>query len=89
MKVTVSGAASKTARTEGGRIVFEELPAGTYRLRFEKEGYVTYERELAARGSAPIEVKVTLENCLPRPRPRRLRLRRWSLSRASSTRRSS
>src|SRR6187200_1859223 len=68
VKVTVSGAASKTARTEGGRIVFEELPAGTYRLRFEKEGYVTYERELAARGAAPIEVKVALEK-MPEPPP--------------------
>jgi mannose-6-phosphate isomerase-like protein (cupin superfamily) len=68
VRVTISGAASRAARTEGGRIVFEELPAGTYRLRFEKEGYVTYERELAARGSAPIEVKVTLEK-LPAPPP--------------------
>jgi len=68
VKVTVSGAASKAARTEGGRIVFEGLPAGTYRLRFEKEGYVTYERELAARGAAPIDVKVTLEK-VPAPPP--------------------
>ena len=68
VKVTLSGAASRTSRTEGGRIVFEGLPAGTYRLRFEKDGYVTYERELAARGSAPIEVKVTLEK-LPAPPP--------------------
>lgn len=66
VKVTVSGASSKNARTEGGRIVFEGLPAGNYRLRFQKEGYVTYEREIAARGAAPIDVKVTLEK-LPAP----------------------
>src|SRR4029078_10618532 len=55
------GGRRKRRRSEGGRIVFEELPAGTYRLRFEKEGYVTYERELAARGAAPIEVKEALQ----------------------------
>lgn len=69
VKVTVSGAASRTARTEGGRIVFEGLPAGTYKLRFEKEGYSIYERELAARGSAPIDVKVTLEKLAAPPPP--------------------
>jgi mannose-6-phosphate isomerase-like protein (cupin superfamily) len=68
VKVTVSGAASRTARTEGGRIVFEGLPAGTYKLRFEKDGYITYERELAARGSTPIDVKVTLDK-MPAPPP--------------------
>jgi mannose-6-phosphate isomerase-like protein (cupin superfamily) len=69
VKVTLSGAASRTARTEGGRIVFEGLPAGTYKLRFEKSGYITYERELPARGSAPIEVKVTLEKMPAPPAP--------------------
>jgi mannose-6-phosphate isomerase-like protein (cupin superfamily) len=66
VKVTVTGAASRTSRTEGGRIVFEGLPAGAYTFRFEKDGYVTFERELTARGSTPIDVKVTLEK-LPAP----------------------
>lgn len=58
--VTVEGPASRTIRTEGGRIALENLPAGDYRLRFEKEGFVTLERELTARGGPPIEVNVTL-----------------------------
>lgn len=64
--VTVQGAAERTARTEGGRIAFENLPAGSYRLRFEHEGFVTLERELTARAGAPVDVKVTLT---PAPEP--------------------
>jgi mannose-6-phosphate isomerase-like protein (cupin superfamily) len=64
--VTVEGAASKSSRTEAGKIVFEGIPAGAYRLRFEKEGFVTLERELTARAGAPVDVKVTLT---PAPAP--------------------
>ncbi len=58
--VTVQGPASRDAHTERGRIVFENVPTGSYRLRFEKEGFVTLERELTARAGAPTDVKVTL-----------------------------
>ena len=66
--VTVEGPVSRTARTEGGRIALEELPAGAYRLRFEKDGFVTLERELTARAGAPTEVKVALRRA-PEPTP--------------------
>src|SRR5687767_12479562 len=65
--VLVEGAATRKARTEGGRIALENLPAGNYRLRFEREGFLTLERELAARGGAPIDVKVTLRPTPPPP----------------------
>jgi mannose-6-phosphate isomerase-like protein (cupin superfamily) len=58
--VTVSGAASRTTRTERGRAVFEGLPVGDYLFRFEKDGYVPFERRLTGRGAKPIDVKVTL-----------------------------
>jgi mannose-6-phosphate isomerase-like protein (cupin superfamily) len=67
--VTTEGAVTKSARTEGGRIAFEGLPAGSYRLRFEREGFITFEREVAARGGAPIDVKVTLKALPPPPAP--------------------
>lgn len=66
--VTVEGAASRSTRTEGGRIAIEELPAGRYVVRFEQEGFVTVERDLVAAGGKPIEVKVTLKP-LPGPPP--------------------
>lgn len=58
--VTVDGPAERSLRTEGGRIVFEGIPPGAYRLRFEREGFITLERELTARAGAPMDVKVTL-----------------------------
>jgi hypothetical protein len=64
--VTLDGPVKKSARTEGGRIAFEELPAGDYLMRFERDGFVTLERELTAKGSAPIDVKVTLA-AVPEP----------------------
>ena len=59
--VTVEGPASRSTRTEGGRIAIEELPAGRYTVRFEQEGYVTVERDLTATSGKPIEIKVTLK----------------------------
>ncbi len=70
VKVIVEGPAVRTSRTEGGRIVFEELPPGAYRLRFEHEAFTTLERELTARAGAPIDVKVTLSPApVPEPPP--------------------
>ena len=60
VKVTMTGPVSRDARTERGRIAFENLPAGSYRLRFEREGFLSLERDVIARGGAPIDVKVTL-----------------------------
>jgi mannose-6-phosphate isomerase-like protein (cupin superfamily) len=67
--VTLEGATERSARTEAGRIAFEGLPPGLYRLRFEHEGFVTLERELNARAGAPIDVKVTLRPAPPPPPP--------------------
>jgi len=69
VNVSLTGPVSRTARTEGGRIAFESLPAGAYKFRFDKEGFVPLERELAARGSVPIDVKVTLTPLPPPPAP--------------------
>jgi hypothetical protein len=66
VKVTVDGPTPRQATTEQGRIAFENLASGSYRLRFEREGFVTLERELVARGGAPIDVKVTMT---PVPKP--------------------
>jgi hypothetical protein len=66
-RVTVSGPVERRTRTERGRAVFEGLPSGTYRVRFEKDGYVPFEREVAGRGSKPIDVKVSLTPLLGPP----------------------
>jgi mannose-6-phosphate isomerase-like protein (cupin superfamily) len=69
VKVTMTGASQRTSRTERGRLVFENLPAGSYHFRFEKDGFVPLERDVTGRGSAPISVKVALTTAGPPPRP--------------------
>jgi mannose-6-phosphate isomerase-like protein (cupin superfamily) len=66
--VTLQGPTERSARTERGRLAFENLPAGTYRLRFEHDAFVTFEKEVAARGAKPIPVEVTLTPATP-PKP--------------------
>src|SRR5690349_6092268 len=67
-RVTLQGAESRDARTEQGRIVFEGLPSGSYKLTFEQEGFVKAEKDVTARGSAPIDVKMALTP-VPEPPP--------------------
>jgi mannose-6-phosphate isomerase-like protein (cupin superfamily) len=66
VSVTVEGPTPRTTRTEGGRIALENLAPGEYLVRFEKDGFLTLERQLTARGGKPIDVKVTLK---PAPEP--------------------
>jgi mannose-6-phosphate isomerase-like protein (cupin superfamily) len=60
VKVTLQGPKTGATRTERGRAVFEELPAGNYKLTFERDGFLTEERDLTLRPGALIDVKVTL-----------------------------
>ena len=60
VKMRVTGASARTTRVQGGRAVLEGLREGSYLFRFEKDGYVTFEREVSARGARPIAVKVRL-----------------------------
>ena len=69
VKVIVEGPASRDVRTEAGRIAIENLPAGLYRLRFEREGYVTLEREVTARAGQTVELKIALTPA-PEPAPK-------------------
>jgi hypothetical protein len=68
VKMRLSGAAARTRRLRSGRAVLEGLRAGAYLFRFEKAGYVTFEREVIARGGKPIDVKVRLTPWVQPPR---------------------
>jgi len=69
VKVSLQGPAKKEATTERGRIAFEDLPLGTYRMRFELDDYITLERDVVARAGAPVDVKVMLTSAPPPPAP--------------------
>jgi mannose-6-phosphate isomerase-like protein (cupin superfamily) len=66
VSVSVDGPVSRQATTEAGRIALENLPAGTYHFTFQREGFYVSEKDVTARGRAPIDVKVTM---MPRPKP--------------------
>src|SRR6185437_804809 len=69
VQVNLTGPTQRTGRTEAGKLVLEDLPAGDYTFHFQKDGFVPFERELTARGSKPIDVKVTLDAAPPPPKP--------------------
>jgi mannose-6-phosphate isomerase-like protein (cupin superfamily) len=58
--ITVTGPVTRSARAAVGRLAFENLPVGTYRLRFERDGFAPLEQTVTARAGAPIEVNVTM-----------------------------
>ena len=55
--VAVAGPVERSGQTGAdGSISFRSLRAGTYRLRFEHERYITLERELVMRGASEVAV---------------------------------
>jgi mannose-6-phosphate isomerase-like protein (cupin superfamily) len=68
-KLMLTGAASAEFTTdESGSATLTNLKDGSYRLRCEREGFVTLEREFVVRGSQPSAIDVTL-NRAPAPPP--------------------
>jgi mannose-6-phosphate isomerase-like protein (cupin superfamily) len=64
--VAASGPVDRSGRTAAdGKVAFSAVRGGTYRLRFEHEGYVTLERELVV-GPRATDVSVALN---PAPKP--------------------
>lgn len=59
--ITVTGPVTRSARAAVGRLAFENLPVGTYKLRFERDGFAPLERTMTARAGAPIDVTVTMK----------------------------
>ena len=47
--------------TAGGLTRFLNVKPGDYRLRFEKDGFLTLERDITVKSGAPLDVDVTLD----------------------------
>jgi mannose-6-phosphate isomerase-like protein (cupin superfamily) len=61
IQVEVLGVADRTGETdENGSLRFSNMKAGSYRLRFNGDGFVTFEREVAVRAGQTADVDVTL-----------------------------
>lgn len=68
VSIAVNGPVTRSASSgDIGSVKLTGIRAGTYRLRFEKRGYVVLEREVVARGT-PIDIEVTLTPA-PEPEP--------------------
>jgi hypothetical protein len=68
--ITVSGTQSQEAKTDAAGTAKLNLPEGTYRLGFERDGYIALERELAVkRGQPASELDIVLHMAPPPPPP--------------------
>src|SRR5262245_14340305 len=69
-QVTVSGDKSGQFTTAGaGLVIVPNLIDGTYRVRAEKEGFVTLEREFTVKAGTPVSVDLVLNRRPPAPPP--------------------
>jgi hypothetical protein len=69
IRVSVSGASARNGETDGsGNINFPGLMAGTYRLRFDGDKVISFEREVTLRAGQILSVDVSL-NPAPEPPP--------------------
>jgi mannose-6-phosphate isomerase-like protein (cupin superfamily) len=71
--ITAAGPLERSGSTDrSGALRIQGMRVGTYRLRFDADGYLSFEKELVTRASPkPIEVAVTLTTApaLPPPPP--------------------
>jgi hypothetical protein len=68
VRLVLSGAATGEFVTGGaGTTVVPDLKDGTYRLRCEREGFITLEREFTVRGGAYGQIDVVLNPAPPPP----------------------
>jgi mannose-6-phosphate isomerase-like protein (cupin superfamily) len=70
VQVSVTGPVTREGTTsDGGALRLLGIRPGNYRLRFERDGYITLERDLAVRAGQAAAVDVTLSNAAPAPTP--------------------
>jgi hypothetical protein len=70
VRLSLSGAGTGAFTTGGaGTTVVPDLKDGVYRLRCERDGFITFEREFTVRGGAYSQVDVVLNPAPPPPPP--------------------
>jgi len=72
VQVSSAGPADRSGMTgQDGALVLRSMRAGTYRLRFEREGFTTLEREVTIRAgqSSTVSVSLTAAPVKPAPAP--------------------
>jgi mannose-6-phosphate isomerase-like protein (cupin superfamily) len=68
--VRATGAMERESKTDTeGTVLLRNIAAGTYRLRFESPGTVTFEREVTVAAGRPVKTTVELTAAPPPPPP--------------------
>jgi len=67
--IGVSGTESRRASTDARGVATIPIPPGTYRLRFERERFITLERDVTIGRGQPPTIMVALDAALPPPPP--------------------
>jgi mannose-6-phosphate isomerase-like protein (cupin superfamily) len=69
VKVTTQGPVAREGVTgPDGSVRFANMRAGTYRMRFAREGSITLERDITARAGEPLAIDVSLNAAPPAPK---------------------
>jgi len=71
VSVSTDGPVDRAGTTgQDGRVAFRSMRAGTYRLRFEHDGFITLERDVVMRNqAADVSVALTAAPAPPKPEP--------------------
>ncbi len=68
--VKASGPVDREAPTDSSGLVnFANMSPGTYRLRFEHEGFITFEKEVSLTSGKPLRASASLSAAPPPPPP--------------------
>lgn len=68
--VKASGPVDREAPTDSSGLVnFANMSPGTYRLRFEHEGFITFEKEISLAAGKPLRASASLTAAPPPPTP--------------------
>jgi Carboxypeptidase regulatory-like domain/Cupin domain len=68
--VKASGPVDREAETDpSGLVMLANMTPGTYRLRFEHEGYITFEKEVSLAAGKPLRASAALSAAPPPPAP--------------------
>ena len=70
VSVTIAGASDRNGETDGsGQVNFVGMQPGTYRVRFDGDKVISFEREAAVRAGQPTVIEVMLNPAPPPPPP--------------------
>jgi mannose-6-phosphate isomerase-like protein (cupin superfamily) len=70
VQVSIVGASDRNGQTDGsGQVNFVGMQPGTYRVRFEGDKVIAFEREVAVRAGQPTGLDVTLNPAAAPPAP--------------------